>query len=435
MSGVIDIIRKKRDGLGLSPDEIQFVISGIVSGAIPDYQASAFLMAAFIKGFNHDETLALTRTYMHSGDIIDLSEIPGIKVDKHSTGGVGDKTTIVLAPLVAAAGCKVAKISGRGMGHTGGTVDKFRAFNGMSMELDRQSLINNVKKIGVGISGQTENLVPADKKIYALRDVTATIPNIPLITASIMSKKLASGANAIVLDVKTGSGSFLTEYEDSLKLANTMVKIGNSMGRKTVAIISNMEQPLGRAVGNINEVIEAIEVLKGAGPEDVQELCMTLGSEMMCLSDLAESVAEARKKLKEVIRSGAALEKLRQLVDEQGGDATMVDNIEKFEKPTESYELLSVESGYLSRLDARTVGEASMILGTGRETLDSEIDMTAGIYLNKKCGDYVNEGEVLAKLENRDPEKLIKASEILQSAYLFSDSEVEIPELIKGRVG
>jgi len=435
MTGVIDILRKKRDGLVLTSDEIQFVIDGIVSGEIPDYQASAFLMAAFIKGFNHDETLALTKAYMHSGEIIDLSNIPGIKVDKHSTGGVGDKTTIILAPLVAAVGCKIAKISGRGMGHTGGTVDKFMAFTGLSMELDRQALIENVKKLGVGISGQTANLVPADKKIYALRDVTATVPNIPMITASIMSKKLASGADAIVLDVKTGSGSFLTEYKDSVRLANTMVEIGNSMGRKTVAIVSNMEQPLGRAVGNVNEVIEAIDVLKGGGPEDVQELCMTLGSEMMILSELAGSADEAREKLERAINSGAALEKLRQLVSAQGGDASMVDNFQMFERASESFELLSTKTGYVSRLDARTVGRASMMLGAGRETMDSLIDMTAGIYLHKKCGDHVREGELLATLENRNSEKLQRAVEALKSAYMFSKTEIEAQELIKGRIG
>lgn len=435
MPGVIEIIRRKRDGQVLSADEIQFIIDGIVEGSIPNYQASAFLMAAFIQGFNHDETLALTKTYMHSGDIIDLSDIPGIKVDKHSTGGVGDKTSIVLAPLVAAAGCKVAKISGRGMGHTGGTVDKFKAFTGISMELDRQVLVENVKKIGVGISGQTVNLVPADKKIYALRDVTATIPSIPLITASIMSKKLASGADAIVLDVKTGSGSFLTEYDDSLKLAKTMVEIGNNMGRKTVAILSNMEEPLGRAIGNINEVIEAIQVLRGDGPEDVQALCMALGSEMMCLSGICENVEEARDKLEGVIQSGAAVEKLRQLVTAQGGDASMVDNIELFDHATESDTLLSPATGYISSLDARTVGEASMVLGAGRGTMDSEIDMTAGIYLEKKYGDFVKKGDVLSTLENRSPEKLRMAADLLKSAYVFSETAVVVPDLIRGRVG
>jgi pyrimidine-nucleoside phosphorylase len=434
MSRVIDIIRKKRDGLALTPDEIQFLINGIVSGEIPDYQASAFLMAAFIRGLNDEETIALTDTYMHSGDVIDLSNIPGIKVDKHSTGGVGDKTTIVLAPLVAAAGCKVAKISGRGMGHTGGTVDKFKAFTGISMELDPKTLIENVKEIGVGISGQTANLVPADKKIYALRDVTATVPEISLITASIMSKKLASGANAIVLDVKTGSGSFLTEYEDSLKLAKTMVEIGKSLGRKTVAIISNMAEPLGCAVGNINEVIEAIEVLKGNGPQDVHELCMVLGAEMLCLSEQADSTEEARERLEEAISSGAALDKLRQLVSQQGGDATMVDNIDRFEKPTESLELRSTEAGYITQLDARTVGESSMILGAGRETVDAVIDMTAGIYLYKKCGDHVNKGDVLAKLENRNAIKLQKAVDALKRAYLFSERKGNIPRLILHRI-
>jgi len=321
------------------------------------------------------------------------------------------------------------------MGHTGGTVDKFMAFTGLSMELDRQALIENVKKLGVGISGQTANLVPADKKIYALRDVTATVPNIPMITASIMSKKLASGADAIVLDVKTGSGSFLTEYKDSVRLANTMVEIGNSMGRKTVAIVSNMEQPLGRAVGNVNEVIEAIDVLKGGGPEDVQELCMTLGSEMMILSELAGSADEAREKLERAINSGAALEKLRQLVSAQGGDASMVDNFQMFERASESFELLSTKTGYVSRLDARTVGRASMMLGAGRETMDSLIDMTAGIYLHKKCGDHVREGELLATLENRNSEKLQRAVEALKSAYMFSKTEIEAQELIKGRIG
>ncbi len=434
MFEVINIIKKKRDGLTLTADEIQFIINGIVSGEIPDYQASAFLMAGFIRGFNHEESLALTDTYMHSGDIIDLSGIPGIKVDKHSTGGVGDKTTIVLAPLVAAVGCKVAKISGRGMGHTGGTVDKFKAFTGISMELDPQTLVDNVRRIGVAISGQTANLVPADKVIYALRDVTATVPEISLITASIMSKKLASGADAIVLDVKTGSGSFLSEYKDSLRLAKTMVETGKSMGRKTVALITNMAQPLGRAVGNINEVVEAIEVLKGNGPDDVQEICMALGAEMLCLSELAADVDEARALLTEAISSGAALDKLKQLVTQQGGDATMVDNIDMFEKPTESIDLLSTQTGYVSQLDALTVGKAAMTLGAGRQAIDDVIDMTAGIYLHKKCGDYVNEGNLLATLENRNSIKLAKAINSLKSAYKFSETAVKVPDLILDRI-
>lgn len=435
MTRVIDILQRKRDGLALAPDEIQFIIDGIVNNEIPDYQASAFLMAAFINGLNHEETLALTKAYMYSGERIDLSDISGIKVDKHSTGGVGDKTTIILAPLVAAAGGKVAKITGRGMGHTGGTVDKLRAFSGMSMELDPATLIANVNEHGIGITGQTANLVPADKLIYALRDVTATIPSIPMITASIMSKKLASGADAIVLDVKTGSGSFLTDYKDSALLAETMVRIGNSMGRKTVAIISNMEQPLGRAVGNINEVVEAIEVLQGKGPEDVQELCMHLGAEMMCLSKLANNIEEANERLKGVISSGLALDKLRQLVKAQGGNAKMVDDVSMFEQAIESTELLSPESGYLSKLDARIVGKASMVLGAGRATVESKIDMTAGIYLHKKCGEYVVKGEVLATLENKSHKKLFKAVKVLKSAYSFSEKKVEPGKLIQGRIG
>ncbi len=431
---MVDVIAKKRDGEELSEEEIQFFISGLTSGDIPDYQAAALLMAVYIQGMNEQETIALTKAMLYSGDTVDLSAIAGIKVDKHSTGGVGDKTTIVLAPLVAAAGAPVAKMTGSGLGHTGGTMDKLRSFANINMELSREEFINNVQRIGIAVSGQSAKLVPADKKLYALRDVTSTIGNIPLIAASIMSKKLASGSDAIVLDVKTGSGAFMESEEGAFQLAKEMVKIGEGMKRQTVAVISQMAQPLGRAVGNTLEVKEALETLNGRGPADLLELCLELGSHMLVLSNIVPDAASARTLLKQKIQSGEALAKLKEMIKYQGGNPDQVDDISSLPHTSNSRNLVSSSDGYVSQLDARTVGIASMLLGAGRKTKEDKIDLAAGIYLHKKIGEAIQEGEVLATLYATDTSKFDEAIATLQTAYRISSDPVTGQQLILGAV-
>jgi len=392
---IVDIIEKKRDGGELSTDEIEFFISHYTDGTIPDYQVSALLMAIYFQGMTSKECADLTTAMIYSGDTVDLSAIKGIKVDKHSTGGVGDTTTIVLAPLVAALGVPVAKMSGRGLGHTGGTNDKFEAIPGFKIELSKEDFINQVNTQGVAVIGQSGNLTPADKKLYALRDVTGTVNSIPLIASSIMSKKLAAGADAIVLDVKTGDGAFMKSDEDAEKLAQEMVNIGNNIGRRTMAIISDMSQPLGFAIGNALEVKEAIDTLKGNGPADLTELVLTLGSQMVVLAGKAITLDEARAKLQEVIANGKALEKLKVLIDAQGGDSSVVDAPEKLAKAPYQIELPAKQSGYVAKIIADKVGIIAMQLGAGRATKDDIIDPAVGIVLHKKIGDKVSEGESL----------------------------------------
>ena len=427
-----DLIMKKRDGGALTKDEIGYMIRGYTQGSIPDYQMSAMLMAIYFQGMNEEETLFLTESMEHSGEVLDLSAIHGIKVDKHSTGGVGDKTSLALTPMVAACGIPVAKMSGRGLGHTGGTIDKLESFSGFSTAITAEKFMENVNEIGIAIMGQTADLAPADKKLYALRDVTATVDNMSLIASSIMSKKLASGADAIVLDVKTGSGAFMKTKEDSFALAKEMVTLGNNAGRKTYAVISDMDQPLGLAVGNALEVKEAIDTLNGKGPEDFVELCMTLGSYMLMAGGIAENEAQAREKLKEAVSSGKALEKLAQFVAAQGGDNSAVWNPELLPKASYTEEILSEEEGYISHIECDEIGMCSLLLGGGRETKESEIDLSVGLVLCKKRGDYVKRGEALATIYGNDREKMLLAKKRFLQAYTFSTEKVEKEPLIKG---
>lgn len=395
---MVDIISKKRDGKALSTEEIQFFIDGYTNGEIPDYQASALAMAIFFQDMNDEERADLTMAMVGSGDTIDLSAIEGIKVDKHSTGGVGDTTTLVLAPLVAAVGVPVAKMSGRGLGHTGGTIDKLESIAGFHIELDKKDFINLVNRDKVAVIGQSGNLTPADKKMYALRDVTGTVNSIPLIASSIMSKKIAAGADAIVLDVKTGAGAFMKTDEDAENLAHAMVRIGNNVGRNTMAVISDMSQPLGEAIGNALEVKEAIDTLKGEGPEDLTELVLVLGSQMVVLAKQAETLEEARAKLIEVIENGAALEKFKTFLANQGGDASIVDHPEKLPQAKFQIEVPAKTSGFVSKIIADEIGIAAMILGAGRATKEDEINLAVGLMLRKKVGDSVKEGESLVTI-------------------------------------
>nr|WP_221633478.1 pyrimidine-nucleoside phosphorylase [Listeria seeligeri] len=395
---MVDIISKKRDGKALSTEEIQFFIDGYTNGEIPDYQASALAMAIFFQDMNDEERADLTMAMVGSGDTIDLSAIEGIKVDKHSTGGVGDTTTLVLAPLVAAVGVPVAKMSGRGLGHTGGTIDKLESIEGFHIELDKKDFINLVNRDKVAVIGQSGNLTPADKKMYALRDVTGTVNSIPLIASSIMSKKIAAGADAIVLDVKTGAGAFMKTDEDAENLAHAMVRIGNNVGRNTMAVISDMSQPLGEAIGNALEVKEAIDTLKGEGPKDLTELVLVLGSQMVVLAKQAKTLEEARAKLIEVIENGAALEKFKTFLANQGGDASIVDHPEKLPQAKYQIEVPAKTSGFVSKIIADEIGIAAMILGAGRATKEDEINLAVGLILRKKVGDPVKAGESLVTI-------------------------------------
>lgn len=397
---MVDIIEKKRDGQTLTKEEIEFFIEGYTNGDIPDYQASSLAMAIFFQDMNEEERAALTMAMVNSGDVIDLSKINGIKVDKHSTGGVGDTTTLVLAPLVAAVGVPVAKMSGRGLGHTGGTIDKLESIDGFHVEISEADFIKLVNEDQVAVIGQTGNLTPADKKLYALRDVTGTVNSIPLIASSIMSKKIAAGADAIVLDVKTGNGAFMKTLEDAEALAHAMVSIGNNVGRNTMAIISDMSQPLGRAVGNALELKEAIDTLNGQGPEDLTELVLTLGSQMVVLAERANTLEEARQLLNEAIENGSALDKFKTFLENQGGDASVVNSPELL--PTAEYQIdyKAKSSGVVSELIANEIGVASMMLGAGRQTKEDDIDLSVGIVLNKKVGDNVNVGESLLTIHS-----------------------------------
>ncbi|WP_404458109.1 pyrimidine-nucleoside phosphorylase [Sutcliffiella horikoshii] len=426
---MVDLIQKKRDGKELTTEEIQFIVKGFTDGSIPDYQMSAFSMAIFFQGMSDQERADLTMAMVHSGDTIDLSAIEGIKVDKHSTGGVGDTTTLVLAPLVAAVGVPVAKMSGRGLGHTGGTIDKLESVPGFHVEIDNQEFIDYVNKNKVAVIGQSGNLTPADKKLYALRDVTATVNSIPLIASSIMSKKIAAGADAIVLDVKTGAGAFMKDLDEAKKLAKAMVDIGNNVGRRTMAVISDMSQPLGFAIGNALEIKEAIDTLRGEGPKDLEELCLELGSYMVLLAEKASTLEEARGMLEEVIRSGAAIETLKTFLEAQGGDASVVDNPEKLPQAKHVVELEAKEAGVVSEIVADSVGTAAMLLGAGRATKDSEIDLAVGIVLRKKIGDKVEAGESLATIHSNQ-EDLTKVKEALYESIKVVSGDVKVPPLV-----
>ena len=418
-----DLIIKKRDGQELTKKEINFMIKEYCEDRIPDYQISAMLMAIYFQGMNIGEIKYLTMAMVHSGKIIDLSSIPGIKVDKHSTGGVGDTTTLALAPMVAAAGVPVAKMSGRGLGHTGGTIDKLESIKGFKTELSLNKFINIVKKVGASIISPTSDLAPADKKLYALRDVTGTIDSIPLIVSSIMSKKLAAGADAIVLDVTTGSGAFMKEYKDALKLGKIMVDIGLEFGKETVSVITNMGEPLGFAIGNSLEVKEAIEVLKNRGPEDLRDLCLVLGAYMLELGGTAKNYEEGRKRLEKILKEGTAFSKFKEMVAAQGGNPEIIDKPELLPLSKHSTKIKAVISGYIQKIDSQLIGESAMLLGAGREKKESEIDLSVGIILKKKVGSKVNINEDLAEVYYNDSEKLKEAKNKLLSSFVIGDKK------------
>jgi pyrimidine-nucleoside phosphorylase len=426
---MVDLIQKKRDGLELTKEEIHFLIQGYTKGEIPDYQMSAFAMAVYFQDMNQEERANLTMAMVESGDQIDLSMIDGVKVDKHSTGGVGDTTTLVLGPLVASVGVPVAKMSGRGLGHTGGTIDKLEAVPGFSVEITSEKFVDLVNKDKIAVIGQSGNLTPADKKLYALRDVTATVNTIPLIASSIMSKKIAAGADAIVLDVKTGAGAFMKDMEDAKALAQAMVEIGNNVGRKTMAVISDMSQPLGFAIGNALEVKEAVDTLQGKGPKDLEELCLVLGSYMVFLANKADSLEQAREMLHEVINNGKALETFKLFLRNQDGDDSVVDDPSRLPVANYIIEVPAQKDGFVGQIIADEIGTAAMILGAGRATKESSIDLAVGLVLNKKVGDLVNKGESLLTIHSNQ-EQVDQIIERIYSAIEISETKVNAPTLI-----
>lgn len=428
-----DLIIKKRNGEALSKEEISYIIKEYVSGNIPDYQMSAFLMAVYFKGMTKEETLAMTMEVAKSGDMVDLSSIEGVKVDKHSTGGVGDKTTLIIAPIVASYGVKVAKMSGRGLGHTGGTVDKLEAIPNFKTSLDQKEFFDIVNKIGVSVIGQSGNLAPADKKLYALRDVTATVDSIPLIAVSIMSKKLAAGNDCILLDVKTGSGAFMKTIESSIELAKEMVDIGANAGKNTLALITDMDIPLGKNIGNSLEVIEAIETLQGRGPSDLTEVCIQLAANMLYLADKGTN-KECEELVRAAIADGRAYNKFIEMVEAQGGDSSVIKDISKFKKAKYTYDIKADLSGYISAMDTESLGISSVMLGAGRETKDSPIDYSAGIIIHKKYGDFIKENDIIATLYANDESLFEAASKRYTEAITISDKAPKNKALIYARV-
>jgi len=424
-----DIIIKKRNGEELTKGEIQHFVKEYTEGRIPDYQAAAFMMAIYFKGMSKKETAELTMAMVNSGDTVDLSAIEGVKVDKHSTGGVGDKISLIVIPLVASLGIPIAKMSGRGLGHTGGTIDKLEAIEGFKGELTKDEFINNVNKYKMAISGQSGNLVPADKKLYALRDVTATVESIPLIASSIMSKKIASGADCIVLDVKVGSGAFMKSVEEAVELAKTMVEIGKSLNRKTVAVVTDMSQPLGHEVGNSNEIIEAIDVLKGCGSEDETEVALTIASYLAILGGAYKEFNKAYNALKEIIKSGKAIEKLKLLIQIQGGDPGVVDSVDKLPEAKYHIEVKSTNSGYVDSINAESIGIAAMLLGAGRKNKGDAIDYSAGISMKKKVGDKVLDGDTLCVLHT-NLENIDEAKKRALDAYSIGNTQHKINKYV-----
>ena len=427
---VYEIIDKKKRGLELNQTEIEYLINGYVNNEIPDYQISAWLMAVYFQGMTDRELLALTNCMTKSGEIVDVSSIMGVKVDKHSTGGVGDKVTLVVAPIVAVCGGKVAKMSGRGLGFTGGTIDKLEAIPGLKTALAEEDFFNMVNEIGLAVMGQSADIAPADKKLYALRDVTATVDSIPLIASSIMSKKLAAGSDKIVLDVTVGSGAFMKDKENAVQLAEKMVAIGNGAGKKTVAILTNMDVPLGKMVGNNLEVVEAIETLKGRGPEDLIAVVVEIASTMLYLAQIGTK-EECMKKVKRVIADGSALEKLKLMVERQGGDGSYIENPDQFEKAIYQHEIIANNSGYIGTMNTEECGKAAVLLGAGREVKDDPIDMTAGIKFNKKTGDAVKQGDIVAIAYSSSKEKLQQGVQKISDIYDIVDKRPQVvPEII-----
>lgn len=430
-----DVIAKKRDGGELSREEIAFFIHGYVKGEIPDYQVSALAMAIYLRGMTTQETAWLTMEMEHSGDTVDLSSVKGVKADKHSTGGVGDKTTLVLAPIAASLGVRMAKMSGRGLGHTGGTIDKLESIPGLRTDLSRDEFLGIVRDIGLCIVAQSGNLVPADKKLYALRDVTATVESMPLIASSIMSKKLAAGADCILLDVKTGSGAFMKTLEDSRVLAKAMVDIASHAGKRAAALITEMDRPLGSAVGNALEVMEACETLQGRGPEDLTELCLELAAGILVMAGKAESLEQARSLAQGQIANGQAFEKFRQMVQAQGGDVTALTDYDALLAPVVRYEVRARQEGFLQSLNTEQCGIASVALGAGREKKEDAIDYSAGILLKKKPGDFVHAGDVLAEFHAASETLCRDAEEIFQNALQYGEQAPQLRPLILDRIG
>lgn len=426
-----DIIYKKREGYALSKEEIEFFIKGYTDGSIPDYQASALLMAIFLKKLNKNETIDLTRAMMKTGDVVDLSAIEGIKVDKHSTGGVGDKTTLIAGSLAAACGVPVAKMSGRGLGFTGGTIDKMESIPGLKTTLKQEEFISLVNNIGLSVIGQTAQIAAADKKLYALRDVTATVDDISLITSSIMSKKLASGSDAIVLDVKFGNGAFMESFEDACRLGELMVEIGKAEGKSIVALITDMNQPLGYAVGNSLEVIEVIETLKGKGPEDITELSLTLASYMIFLGKKASSPEEGYNKVKQALENGSAINKLAEFIEGQGGNPEVINRYDLFPQPSCISKIYAQENGFISSIEAKIIGLASQHSGAGRATKEDSIDLAAGILLNKKVGDRIEAGELLATVYGNDHKRVDNAALEASRAFHIQNSKPQLNNLVK----
>ncbi len=430
---MVDIIEKKKHGEELSKEEIRFFIEGFINKEIPDYQVSALLMAIYFNGMTENETLEFTLSVRDSGDIVDLSSIKGIKVDKHSTGGVGDKTTLIIAPLVASFGVKMAKMSGRGLGHTGGTVDKMEAIPGLNTSLETQRFIDIVNEVGVSVIGQTGNLAPADKLIYALRDVTSTVDSIPLIAASIMSKKLAAGSDAILLDVKTGSGAFMKTVDKAIELATEMVAIGENAGKTTAALITEMDIPLGHNIGNTLEIIEVVETLKGHGPEDLTEVCIELAANLVTMAGEG-NLGTNRQRVRDRIHDGSAFEKFLEFVEAQGGDTSYLKDLDKFEKASIVHEVKSNANGYVYEMNTEKIGISSVILGAGRKTKEDTIDFASGIKLVKKTGDEVKEGETIAILYTNDEKAIEEAEKLLLDAYDISEEKPKMNPLILAKV-
>lgn len=428
-----DIIMKKRDGGCLSREEIAFFVEGFTSGNIPDYQASALLMAIYFQGMDGQETAVLTDCMAKSGDMVDLSPIPGIKVDKHSTGGVGDKTSLIIGPMVAACGVPVAKMSGRGLGHTGGTVDKLEAVPGLETSVDKEQFFSIVKETGLSIIGQSGNIAPADKKLYALRDVTATVENLSLIASSIMSKKLAAGSDAILLDVKTGSGAFMKTLDDSIALAQAMVEIGNHNGRNTMALITDMDTPLGYAIGNSLELMEVVDTLKGHGPADLTAVCLELAANMLVLAEKGD-LEDCRRMAQETIHSGEAFRRLVAMAKAQGGDASVLEDTSKFQQAAFMSELPSERSGYITGMNTEACGIASVVLGAGRARKEDDIDFSAGIVLLKKPGDRIEAGESLARLYTNQESKQEEAGRMILEAIQIGDQPPSPVPMIQARI-
>lgn len=430
---MIDIIEHKKHGLELTKEEIKFFIDSYVNGDIPDYQASALLMAIYFKGMTKKETLDFTLAVRDSGDIIDLSKINGVKVDKHSTGGVGDKTTLIIGSMVASLGVKIAKMSGRGLGHTGGTIDKMESIPGLKISLETDEFINQVNNIGISVIGQTGNLAPADKKLYALRDVTGTIDSIPLIACSVMSKKLAAGSDAILLDVKTGSGAFMKTIEEAIELSKEMVAIGENANKNTIALITEMDIPLGYNIGNSLEIVEVIETLKGEGPEDLTDVCIKLAGNLVYMAGISD-LDKSYELVKNTLKNGSAYAKFLEFVEVQGGDITYIENPDKFEKSEYTYEVKIKSSGYIYEMDTEKIGISSVILGAGRMTKEDSIDYSAGIRLVRKTGDKVIEGDTIAILYTNNRDSIDEAEKLVLEAYTLSNSKVEKNPLILARV-